>query len=50
MTPEQKNFFRQLLHSAIQGLLFRTLWGIPWGVGVILLVALIAAVVYFKLY
>jgi hypothetical protein len=50
MTPEQSNFFRQLLHTAIQGLLYRSLWGIPWGLGVVLLVVLIGVVVYFRLY
>jgi hypothetical protein len=50
MTPEQSNFFRQLLHTAIQGLLYRTLWGVPWGVAVILLLVLIGVVVYLGLY
>ena len=50
MTPEQRNFFRELLHSVLQGGLLRVMWGMPWLMTLIVVLAVIAAIVYFQLY
>lgn len=50
MTPELRNFFRQLLHQAINSGIQSAFWKLPL-VWVLLLVAvLIGVAVYFKLY
>lgn len=48
--PRLRDFFRSLVHDAIRGLLYRSIWGLPAGVSFLLLLALIGAVVYFGLY
>ena len=48
--PRMRDFFRSLVHQAIHGLMYRTMWGLPMGVSVVLLIVLIAAVAWFGLY
>lgn len=48
--PRMREFFRSLLHTAIHGLLYRSLWGLPMAVSLFLLAALIGIVYWFQLY
>lgn len=48
--PRMKDFFRGLVHEAIRGLMYRSIWGLPMGVSVVLLILLIGAVVWFGIY
>ena len=48
--PRMKDFFRGLVHEAIRGLMYRSIWGLPMGVSLVLLVLLIGAVVWFGIY
>lgn len=48
--PRLKGFLREIIHSAIRGLIYRSLWGLPVGAALLLLAALIGVVIYFGLY
>jgi uncharacterized membrane protein len=50
MSAEQDKFFKQLLHTAIRGMVNRIIWGLSWKVVAVLLAIAIGAVMVFKLY
>jgi hypothetical protein len=50
MNPDERNFFKQLLHQLLHAGLFRVVAGMPWFVALLLVLGCIAAIVYFGLY
>lgn len=50
MSPEQKKFFRMMMHSAARSLMNRAMWTLPWQVAVALFAIVIGIIVYFGIY
>jgi hypothetical protein len=46
MNPEQRNFFRQLLHNALHAAINSVMWRLPLGWLLIVMVILIGVVMY----
>lgn len=50
MDSSLREFLKQLVRQAIQALIYTTAWKLPLGIGLILLAALFAAAIYWRLY
>jgi hypothetical protein len=50
MDDQQRQFLRNIIHGVIQSALNATIWRLPTPVLLVLVVALISAVFYFRLF